>query len=361
MPSFLSKVFGRKKSDDKRASNGSLLEGKFEAVSPNVSPTADNFTGTPHGNGHAKDSFTLFKTKSRTLLTPEQPHEPRIDLPQLSLHLPGPKDDSNSRALGVVFEADPDAQILLPESVIAKRRLTPLEALILIRACSQAITERGTPYALPFQLTFLTDLRTHPYLGLETLGIMHPHWYSASPEVQRKLISLFIQSLAPNSPITTLSPTLTAPTSAFESEIQFTRSPHDVAAVLRWGLRHQKFDGAHFGKDEKWYQKFAETERSMGYPPTAYSDTLVPLLPPAHLELLSATLEIISSLAAHAETNSISGSKLSKFLGLWLLTSQRALDTDDWSTFYARWERAGRILEHLFLARVRFDYLLLFL
>ena len=54
MPSFLTKVFGRKKDDklassppshaSKRHSNASLLEGKYEAVSPSVSPSAARFS-----------------------------------------------------------------------------------------------------------------------------------------------------------------------------------------------------------------------------------------------------------------------------------------------------------------------------
>jgi Domain of unknown function (DUF1708) len=192
------------------------------------------------------------------------------------------------------------------------------------------------------------------FSGLETLGIMHPHWYSASADLQRKLISLFIQSL----PSDSSKPASTSAVSAFESEVSFTRSPHDVAAVLRWGLRHLKLEGTSFGKESaewSWYTKFAEAEQQASYPPKAYSEKLVPELIPAHLELLSATLEVLSSLAAHAEANSISGSKLCKFLGFWLLSVQRSDVKDDWHTFYARWERAGRILEHLFLARIRFE------
>jgi hypothetical protein len=181
---------------------------------------------------------------------------------------------------------------------------------------------------------------------------MHPHWHSASPEIQHRLISLFIQSLS------TTKENPSAPT-PFETELKFTRSPHDVAAVLRWGLRHLKLNGSSFGKDSaewSWYQNFSKSERSAEYPPKAF-EKLIPLLPKPHLELLLATLDLESSLAAHAEHNSISGSKLSKFLGLWLLTASRSEVNDDWDAFYARWERAGRILEHLFLCRIRSVYL----
>jgi Domain of unknown function (DUF1708) len=194
------------------------------------------------------------------------------------------------------------------------------------------------------------------FSGLETLGIMHPHWYSASPDVQRKLITLFIYSLAPKLPTPTHAPTSNVPLATFETELSFTRSPHDVAAVLRWGLRHLKLEGTSFGQgnDEwSWYTKFEQEERAASYPSKTYTEYLVPNVIPAHFELLSSTLAIISSLAAHSESNSISGSKLSKFLGLWLLCAQRSDSKDDWPTFYARWERAGCILEHLFLARIR--------
>ncbi|KAJ7578693.1 hypothetical protein C8J56DRAFT_354541 [Mycena floridula] len=331
MPSFLSKVFNRKTEDKEpspRASNGSLLDGKFEAISPTVSPTQEKFAEVQKKEkGKGKDGFSLLnRTKSGSAV-----NQNSDKAPHLSLNLSGPKDESGSRALGAVFEADPEAQILVPDSLIGERRLNPLETLILVRACSQAITAHG----------------------LETLGIMHPHWYSASPDAQRRLISLFIQSLAAKSPITTLSPSSSSAVSAFESEISSTRSPHDVASVLRWGLRHLQLDGSSFGKDDAWYKAFSEAERSSDYPPTAFSQKLVPLLPPAHLELLKITLDLFSSLAAHAEANGISGSKLSKLLGLWLLTSTRVEEKDTWATFYARWERSGRILEHLLLALIR--------
>ena len=186
---------------------------------------------------------------------------------------------------------------------------------------------------------------------------MHPHWLSASPDVQRRLISLFIRSLT-QSQITTLpsSSTPASPTSAFENELHYTRSPHDVAAVLRWGLRHLSLENDHFGKDGAewgWYNAFFRAERNASYPSKGFSELLLPQLPASHVELLTVTLSLISSLASHAEANSISGSKLSKFLGLWLLVATRVEQEDDWNQFYARWERAGRVLEHLFLARLR--------
>ena len=139
MHSFLSKVFGRKK-DDKETSPttlapGELLEGRFEAVSPNVSPNATHFLELdPKTNGHNKDPFTFFKAKSRPA-SPELAKKLLDTLPHLSLNF----SEFKERPL----DPDLDVEGLLTDAVIGQRRLNPLEALVLIRACSQAIIARG--------------------------------------------------------------------------------------------------------------------------------------------------------------------------------------------------------------------------
>lgn len=183
---------------------------------------------------------------------------------------------------------------------------------------------------------------------------MTPHWYSASPDVQRKLISKFLRSLDLTSAKT---PNLTS----FEDQLNCTRSIHDVAAVFRWALRHIQLESDCFATNRGWYKAFLDAETANDYPPNTFSQILVPHLPTTHLELLISTLEVFSSLAAFSESNSTSGSKLSKMFGLWLLTTSSVEDKDDWRTFYAKWERTGRMLEHLFLARIRFGvYIIVF-
>ncbi|KAF6746226.1 hypothetical protein DFP72DRAFT_923456 [Ephemerocybe angulata] len=315
MPSFLNKVFGRKKDGSGGGlvspGSGDLLDGKFEDVSPSESPSATEFpelkaNGSHRGRGAERtptDSKlrTFFRSRSRPA-SPVRPNRKIDELPALPLSL---------------FTDISQNEALLTEKALGERRLTPVEAVGLVRACSRAINDRG----------------------LETLGIMNPHWYSASPEVQRRLISLFLHSLTTKSPY-----------SSFDSEINATKSPHDVAAVLRWALRHLQLQGE---LKEDWYQTFFDEERKAEYPPKAFSDTLSPLIPSEHLDLLKEVLEIFSQLAAHAETNSTSGSKLSKIYGLWLLNTHRVETKDDWRSFYARWEVAGRQLEHVFFARIR--------
>lgn len=183
---------------------------------------------------------------------------------------------------------------------------------------------------------------------------MHPHWYSSSPEVQRKLISLFLRSLESPAPASPLSG---HDSTHFESELTFT-SPHDVAAVLRWGLRHLKLDTSSFGgSDRDWYKKFALAEQKGNYKAKAFTADLIPLLPNVNAELLVATLEVTSSLAAHSEHIGSSGSRLTKLIGLWLLSGKRTKSSDDFTSFYARWDTTGRILEHLFLARIRYEFI----
>ncbi|KAJ3731215.1 hypothetical protein DFJ43DRAFT_1155729 [Lentinula guzmanii] len=271
MPLFFSKVFGRKKHEDKAStsskSSASPLEGKFEYVIPSPSP------------------------------------EKRPDYPHLSLNLPERREN---RVLSNIFENG---------DVAGRTRLSTEQALVIVRTCSQVIIARG----------------------LETLGIMHPHWHSASPATQQRLILLFIQSSAAD----------------FESEINSTRSAHDVAAVIRWALRHLELPGPSFGNDQTWYHNFFEAEQTASYPPKSFSEILAPQLPPVNLELLTTTLDLFSSLAAHSEANGISGSKLSKLLGLWLLTAERSTPGDDFLAFYTKWDKYGRILEHLFLSHIR--------
>jgi hypothetical protein len=151
MPSFFSKLLGRKKVQEPEPSpdkcdSPTLLEGKFEAVSPTVSPSAAHFTDPGlaqiRGNDKAKDKespFNLLRYKSR----PSSPtaEKPVTDVPHLSLTLPVTKD--RGRALDVVFEPVHESVALLNQVAIGERRLSPDEALSLVRACSQVTIERG--------------------------------------------------------------------------------------------------------------------------------------------------------------------------------------------------------------------------
>lgn len=164
MPSFFSRVFSRKGQDKeasgtRRTSVASLLEGKFEAVPPTVPSETNNFAGTAQQskdkNKDKESGFPLFKARSRPN-TPSVDSRPPAPAPRLTLNLPVPKEE-RTRALGVVFEGDPDDMSTLPENIIGERRLNPLEALLLVKACSTAIIERGGMCPLQFFIILVGD------------------------------------------------------------------------------------------------------------------------------------------------------------------------------------------------------------
>jgi len=145
MPSFLSKVFGRKKSDErestatrsvKRISDSSLLEGKFEAISPSTPKFPEDIHASERGKDREGDkaaAFGLSKPKPKSQLSSSI-----TDAPHLILRLPG-LIDKNGDSLVPSFNAQADNS----DDSISTRRLTPAETLLLIEACSKAITERG--------------------------------------------------------------------------------------------------------------------------------------------------------------------------------------------------------------------------
>ena len=162
MPSFLSKVLRRKRdagessSSPQSAKGSELLGGKFEDVSPTVSPSMANF---PELKGHADfrgrnqekkaangtgASRTLFRSKSRPRSPAKQVEEEEV--PKLPLNL-----------LGEVKGLEEPAPEMT-EATIGMQRLTPVEALGLVRSCSQIITARGKSVRLRFAYTELIDI-----------------------------------------------------------------------------------------------------------------------------------------------------------------------------------------------------------
>lgn len=189
--------------------------------------------------------------------------------------------------------------------------------------------------------------------GIETLGVFHPHWLSASADSQRDLISRYIYTLSRNSP---------KAQQKFQSALGDAQ-PTDVAAVLKWGLRHLVIEDGTFGKKSAagndgwgWYIQFVESERKASFPTDAFSKQLIPLLPSVHATLLTDLLGLFSSVAAHAQANGMFNTKLCKTLAWWIVSSRKwdHTDSDAWKSFYEAWDRSARILEHIMLAYLRF-------
>lgn len=170
MTAFFAKVFSRKKADDKdKESKGkstsstskqpvaapSLLEGKFEAISPTVSPSAERFSSEAAKHARVQErekekekGLSLLRVVSRSKSPPRGLAQRQEDIPHLTLNLPGPKEGDRGRALGAVFEAGPEELMLLDEKTLKERKLTPLQTLLLVRECTQIITARGQIFGL---------------------------------------------------------------------------------------------------------------------------------------------------------------------------------------------------------------------
>ena len=187
------------------------------------------------------------------------------------------------------------------------------------------------------------------------MGVFHPHWLSASPSSQRELISRYVASLPSTSS--------TAAQDSFRSTLEQAQ-PTDVAAVLKWGFRHMVLEEGTFGGVDAsssngwgWYVKFAEAERMSSFPTDAFSKQLLPLLPPSHANLLKDLLDLLSSVAAHAQGNGMFNTKLCKVLAWWVVCSRKwgvqDESKDTWTDFYDAWDRCSRILEHIMLAYLR--------
>ncbi|KAF8331994.1 uncharacterized protein EI90DRAFT_3123081 [Cantharellus anzutake] len=269
---------------------------------------------------------TLFRPQSRGDLKTAK-HEAAA--PQLDLNLPldasnlgAPTNANGIDEFGALFSDNTAAASQLADSEIANKSLTPDDANRLTVASSAVIRAQG----------------------LETLGLFHPHWLSASPGNQRKLISRFILALKANN------------FTKFEADLR-DASPQDVAPVLKWGLRHLVIEKGSFGRGNAedqwaWYRSFSEKERAASFPTNSFSSILLPLLPNSHGVLLKNLMELFASVAAHADGNGMFNTKLSKVLAWWII-SNRTSPGMSFDNFYREWDRTARILEHVFLAYIR--------
>ena len=202
---------------------------------------------------------------------------------------------------------------------------------------------------LALNINVLPCLQIYPYaLGLETLALFHPHWLSASPGRQCKLITQFLLALKSNN------------FARFEADL-WDAGPQDVAPVLKWGLQHLTIEKnsfrirnrTHPTEDQwAWYNAFAEKECVASFPMDSFSSVLLPLLPNSHAVLLKNLMELFTSIASHTDGNGMFNTKLSKVLSWWIISNCTWAGTG-FGSFYVEWDHAARILEHVFLVYVR--------
>ncbi|GAC76288.1 hypothetical protein PANT_20c00043 [Moesziomyces antarcticus T-34] len=238
---------------------------------------------------------------------------------------------------------------------MANARLDVHHARDLVRMCGLHIRERGldTPGLFrPFRIAESHDQVLH-MIQLFLLSI-HPSTYMAVfPILPDDALDRFGRN-AP-APAADHNAKASVARDELDKELRYA-APHDVVAVMKWGLRHLRLRCADFdSKDaDEWYDGFAAAERAAAYPARAIADLLHPKLPIATAELLSEMLDLMASVAAHSSTNHMPAAQICKVLGFWLFgrigvahpppTVDELVDAVN---------RAAGVAEHLLLAHIR--------
>ena len=234
---------------------------------------------------------------------------------------------------------------------MSNARLDVAQTRDLVRLCAQHIRERG----------------------LETLGLFRSFRVAESTDRIEYLIQLYLISINPSAyasvfpvlPENALKRLSQRPEEVpdksrsarneLEKEIRYA-SPHDAAAMLKWGLRHMRVRNTDFNSPDEhgWYDNFVKAERASQYHPRAIADLLHPNLPLETAELLSEVLELMATVASHRTANHMPASYICRVLGFWLLGRIGvAHPPPTFDEFHKVWEKSSAILEHLLLAHIR--------
>lgn len=151
MPSFFSKLLGKKKHSD----NSGLLDGeRYEAIPadvpspPSSGPVLENIPPTK-SSSHKSKSHGLglhLKRRAQSPPPPPPPEQEPIAPPHLSLDLPSSQAEEKQPAdlnLGLGNET-----LTFSEAILRQKRLTPAETLYLVQKTSEIIQERGMTFVL---------------------------------------------------------------------------------------------------------------------------------------------------------------------------------------------------------------------
>lgn len=222
-------------------------------------------------------------------------------------------------------------------------------------------TEGGIPLlssGLPPQFTPPSFHRADPNSalpGLTTPSLFLPHCLPSSTDIQQTLLVLFLRHRRPELLPQPTEPALRsslapAPPSAdylFTTELRYTTaSAHDLAAVVRYALRHR----APSAGASDWYTSLAVWEWERGYEPTAWAQLAgmdAPLV-----AMLASVCEVLSGLAACVGTTGVGAGKLARIVGFWTLRDGRE-KVDTLEDLLKVVERLGQRMEHLLLTYIR--------
>ena len=203
---------------------------------------------------------------------------------------------------------------------------------------------------------------------MDTAGIFIPRKLPSDKDAQQLLLALFAlkvnPALASSFPsltshyISSSSPGSTNTAEAWSDRLTASLAdrshPADVAECLKYVSRRCTVTSTDTNPEileEGIYNSFLRAEQRAGFPLDSYDKLFVPRIPPNIKAYLDNVFRIWAAIAAHANANDLTGGKLSRLLGWWIL-GQRAKATE-YLGLYEGWVNAGRRTEHLFFAWIR--------
>ncbi|WWD18594.1 hypothetical protein CI109_103047 [Kwoniella shandongensis] len=195
--------------------------------------------------------------------------------------------------------------------------------------------------------------------GHDIVGIMLPHKLGQDPTTQRYLVALFALSIKPE--LSTSFPSISLSQSdssqSLREKLQLAvreiDSPVDLAEVIKFVLRRLTTSGNSV-IDNLLYAKFVQDEHALSYPLAAYETLLLSNLPSETRGYLTEIFELLAGLATYSDANTMSSGRLSYLLGWWI-SGREDISLGSWEKLYADWQGAGKRVEHLFYAWIRYQ------
>lgn len=133
-----------------------------------------------------------------------------------------------------------------------------------------------------------------------------------------------------------------------------TTSPLERCEAVKWALRRMiiaKSNTTTALVDVGAYIAFVKAERSSGYSEDSYGKLFLSRTTHSAGQALQEIFDVWAALAALSGANSTLGGKICLLLGWWILG--RSERSSEWSDVYEEWLKAGKRVQHLFLAWIR--------
>ncbi|WVN90605.1 uncharacterized protein L203_105846 [Cryptococcus depauperatus CBS 7841] len=203
--------------------------------------------------------------------------------------------------------------------------------------------------------------------GLDTRGIMLPRGLDADQTTQSYLFALYAlctnPDLLPSLP--SISSQIANPTSDQNSEawrerlinsLKDTVQPVNIAESLKLILRRlvPSVPDTDSLINKTIYTNFVQSEHASSYPFSAYGELFSPSVGPTIQSYLNEMFELWTAIAIQSEQNGMTAGKVAYLLGWWAC-GMNVKKHETWGQLYNNWQEAGKRLEHLLYAWIRFQ------